>query len=224
MTEGQASACADQFVDEARRNPVVPPAIINLGTYTNFRTNLTEAFSAYDTPGDALDQMKTMRMKNDDSIDEHIAKFKTLLAEARLDEKSAVVIDLFRETLTVPIQRRILTLESPPTTLKDWYTWATKIDHNWRKMQRVIGRTNQTNNKGKNTQKKFYFPRKERDPNAMDVDTLSIEERTKLMKEGRCFTCKMTGHLCKDCPRKQKKTEEPPKKITGNELHTQVRA
>ena len=33
----------------------------------------------------------------------------------------------------------------------------------------------------------------------MDIDQLSIEEQNRLMKEGRCFKCKKTGHMSKDC-------------------------
>jgi len=33
----------------------------------------------------------------------------------------------------------------------------------------------------------------------MDVDRLSIDERTALMKEGRCFKCKQQGHMSRDC-------------------------
>ena len=29
---------------------------------------------------------------------------------------------------------------------------------------------------------------------------LSVEERTVLMREGRCFKCRLSGHLSKDCP------------------------
>ena len=51
-----------------------------------------------------------------------------------------------------------------------------------------------------------YRP-KAKDPNAMDVDQararqLMMEERTELMKTGKCFTCKQTGHLSHDCPRR----------------------
>ena len=33
----------------------------------------------------------------------------------------------------------------------------------------------------------------------MDIDRLSIEERNRLMKKGRCFRCKKTGHMSRDC-------------------------
>ena len=163
-------------------------------------------------------------MKKDDSVEEHIAKFKSLVSESRIDAASPVIIDMFRETLTIPVQRRILTLEKPPTTLPEWYDWAIKIDHNWRRMQMIVGRTQNSQQKGKN-QRKFYFPRREqRDPNAMDIDRLSIEEREKLMKEGRCFRCKETGHRANECPSKGKTKEEPKKRMNRKELHTHVRS
>ena len=59
----------------------------------------------------------------------------------------------------------------------------------------------------------------------MDIDRLSMEERTKLMKEGRCFNCKDVGHRANECPEKgSKKKEEPRKKMNGRELHAHVRS
>ena len=45
-------------------------------------------FSAYDSPGDALNEMKNLQMKYDDDINKHIMTFATLLSESRLDKKS----------------------------------------------------------------------------------------------------------------------------------------
>jgi hypothetical protein len=44
----------------------------------------------------------------------------------------------------------------------------------------------------------------------MDIDRMSIEEHTRLMKEGKCFRCKLFGHLSQDCPNKSQTTTAPP--------------
>ena len=56
----------------------------------------------------------------------------------------------------------------------------------------------------------------------MDVDSVSTEERTALMKKGACFNCKTIGHLSRDCP--DKKMPNIPRKMKGKELYTHVRA
>src|SRR5271168_3955177 len=122
---------------------------LNLGSFAQFKHNLQEAFTPYDSPGDALEKMKTLRMKKDDSIDKHIAKLWMMVSESKLDKSSPVIIDLFREMLAMPLQRQILTLQSPPKKLEDWYKWATKLNHQWRRMMRILGRTNTNQGQGK---------------------------------------------------------------------------
>jgi hypothetical protein len=54
------------------------------------------------------------------------------------------------------------------------------------------------------------------DPNAMDVDaistwnSLSEEEKKRLMAEGRCFFCKQQGHMSQNCPKKPSRPNTPP--------------
>jgi Zinc knuckle len=80
--------------------------------------------------------------------------------------------------------------------------------------------------KEKNSTKRYNFPQREKDPNAMGVDRLSIDKQTRLMKEGRCFKCKNTGHRANECPDNKKKYKEELKKMmmNGRELHTHVQA
>ena len=119
MTKGQAEAWADQFVEEAWTQHPGPD--LDFGTYEDFQKTLKATFSAYDSPGDTLNKMKNLRMKYDDDIDKHIMMFATLLSELCLDKKSAVIVDIFRETLPVKLQSKIMNLEIPPNDLDGWY-------------------------------------------------------------------------------------------------------
>jgi Zinc knuckle len=42
-----------------------------------------------------------------------------------------------------------------------------------------------------------------KDPNAIDVDALTMEERGMLLRQGKCFRCKKVGHMAKDLPPEQ---------------------
>ena len=61
-----------------------------------------------------------------------------------------------------------------------------------------------------------------KDPNAMDVDSMSVDERSNLMRQGACFNCKIRGHLAKDCP--NKRTNSSPKRLSAKDLVAQIRA
>jgi Domain of unknown function (DUF4939) len=185
MTTGAASTWKAQFIDEAYNRPAPANPNNKLGTYAQFRKDLMEAFSMFDSVGDALDELRSLRKKKMESIDEHIAKFKLLAAESKIDTMNPLTIELFKETLPWGLTLQLMRLETPLKTIADWYAWAAELDHKHAKINRAVERTRGTSSgKDKAPQKKFYFPRRERDPNAMDVDRLTIEERDKLLKEG----------------------------------------
>jgi hypothetical protein len=104
MNEGDAASWKEQLLDDAMTRAQASNTDLNLGTYAQFKHDLQEAFVPYDSPGDALERMKLLRMKKDDSIDEHIAKFRMIVSESKLDKSSPVIIDFFRETLGFPLQ------------------------------------------------------------------------------------------------------------------------
>ena len=118
-------------------------------------------FQPYNTPGDALKEMKILRIGNR-SIEEHNARFKMIVTKSGLDKTSPAVIDYYRETLNVPLQRQIHSLKNPPKTFQEWYDWAAKLDNNWRKMQRILGQSQEANDQkdsnGKNQEGNLTSP------------------------------------------------------------------
>jgi hypothetical protein len=121
MTAGAAATWKAQFIDNAYAKPI--PANLNnrLGTYTQFRKDLTEAFSMFDLVGDALDELRSLKKKKTESIDEHIAKFKMLAAKSKIDTMNPLSIELFKETLPWALTLELMKLETPLKTIDDWY-------------------------------------------------------------------------------------------------------
>ena len=138
MTEGQAEAWTQH-----------PGPNLDLGTYEEFQKTLKGTFSAYDSPSNTLKKMKNLRMKYNDDINKHIMTFTTLLSGLCLNNKLAVIFNIFREMLPVKLQSKIMNLETPPTDLDGWYKWAKKIDNTAKQTHVILGKTQQNSKTNK---------------------------------------------------------------------------
>jgi Ty3 transposon capsid-like protein len=134
MATGSAATWKAQFIDEAYARPAPPNPNDRLGTYTQFRKDLMEAFSMFDSVGDALDELRSLRKKENESIDKHIAKFKMLAAESKIDTLNPLTIELFKETSPWGLTLELMKLKTPLKTINDWYKWVATIDHRFHKV------------------------------------------------------------------------------------------
>src|ERR1700678_2292840 len=95
----------------------------------------------FNSVGDAINKLRSLRMKKNDSIDEHIAKFKMLATEAKVDMMNPLAIKLLKETLLDSLRNQLMRLKTPLVTIDDWYNWAIKLYHRYHKMARGIKQT-----------------------------------------------------------------------------------
>jgi hypothetical protein len=118
MNEGDAKSWKAAFLRNAKQ-----PTGLNLNTWAKFQTDVEKAFAPYD----ALEELTNLKMGTN-AIDDHIARYKTLLARSGVPDTSPSAIDYFRKTLNVPLQRKLLELPTPPKDLAEWYEWAARLD------------------------------------------------------------------------------------------------
>jgi Ty3 transposon capsid-like protein len=134
MATGSAATWKTQFIKEAYTRPAPPNPNDRLGTYTQFRKDLMEAFSMFDSVEDALDELQSLRKKKNKSIDEHIAKFKMLATKSKIDTTNPLSIELFKETLPWALMLELIKLETLLKTINNWYEWAATLDHRYHKV------------------------------------------------------------------------------------------
>jgi Retrotransposon gag protein len=141
MATGSAATWKAQFIEEAYARPTPANPHDRLGTYVQFRKDLMEAFSMFDSVRDALDELRSLRKMKNELIDEHIAKFKMLAAKSKIDTTNPLTIKLFKEMLPWGLTLQLMKLETLLKTITDWYKWAAELDHRHAKINRAVERT-----------------------------------------------------------------------------------
>lgn len=174
MTKGAAELFKKEFI----RNAIINDKFGK--NYTELVQHMDEAFLSKTNKADALLELGKAQQK-DKSAEDHILNFKLLVSQAGIDPitNNLVLADYFQRSLNPGLQQKILNSEQPPNTLDEWYKKAQTFDSNWRKMMAIMGRKPiglTSNNQERKLFKPAVWRTFQRDPNAMDVDSLTMEE------------------------------------------------
>jgi hypothetical protein len=142
-------------------------------------------------------------------LDGYVSKFERLARLAGYDLNSSLVLDRFGSKLIPGLYAAIINGPDKPVTWTDWVRAAQKYQQKYLLVQANLGdRRSKDPVKGQKGRSKEQWQQalrpKAKDPKAMEIDRvrarqITTDERTELMKAGKCFTCRKQGHLSHDC-------------------------
>jgi len=189
MKDGTAGPWKQLFWTQARENKT-------LETWDEFKKALRDLFSTSDKEGDTVTKMETETMSGQ-MANEYIEWFKIYAAESKVIQ-DRLLVEWFMKGLNTSLLNRILNLKNPLTMIQGWYTTASKINNQWRIERAIANRLKRGNDMKRRglcllNHPPWYTP-PTRDPYAMDVDRLSVQEQADHMKKGLCFVCHLPGH------------------------------
>ena len=210
MNEKEAKDWRELYLEDIK-----DPAIGKLvyPTFDAFLTEVHKAFQSADQVQDAIYKLEILK-QGKKMAEQVVTEFKQLIGQAGLTTRSTSdnihLIGLFRKPLNYSLTHKIMFGEVIPRTIDDWFEKAIQFDTNWGEATAIFGQNKKNYNRTMN--RSWYKPAEKKDPNAMDIDALTFEERQTLMKQGKCFKCRKEGYKATDCrdetDRKEKKKEE----------------
>ena len=163
-------------------------------------------------------ELNTLKMEKGE-LDEYTSRFRHLARMAGYRETDKKLCKDYFRGLPVGLQKTIVQMEPLQryTELSDWHEGAIRHHRKFLTMQAYFGNPNSgnKNNPPRRPSKQQWQQSFAKDPNAMDTlagrtrarAALTEDERGRLMKEGRCFNCKNTGHRSRECPDKKNRTQ-----------------
>jgi hypothetical protein len=211
MGKGRGVSYSEMWYDRMA-DANIPPSE---KTFAKFQKNFESTFFPFDTQATSRYELSKLTQNsfrrpdgiNDDGFQKYITDFQNLSSKAQISDERTLC-DQFSVGLDSQLTTMILSMSSPPTTLSKWVEQA-KTFH--AEKMRILALK-----KGRLPPSSFSnSPRNQRDPDAMDVDAVTLSkltptERAKCIKEGRCFRCRKAGHNATNC----NSSRNPPSRFT----------
>lgn len=176
-------------------------------TYDNFTKELRETFGDPDPAGTARHKLNLLK-QGSQTVDEYVAKFREYQDDTKYND--AALVEHFERGLNSALVDKIYALPVMPTTLKDWISWSTKLDRQWRQREAkkkaagslTMSKPNASRQSSSmspsvtNPISKVAAPSKEPDVVPMEVDSGWKRVTAKSIV---CYKCRKPGHIAKNC-------------------------
>jgi hypothetical protein len=150
-------------------------------------------------------------------LNTYIVDFEKLAQDTgyHLDEKGALI--LFRRGLPYGLHKAVVDKVHPaPVTIDQWQQAARQQQvayTDWRALMGEVPRAPQDHCQCWRGVLDQRNNRRQRDPDTMDIDAMEInsltkDEKDEYRKKGLCFYCKGTGHVSCNCPKKKGQSQD----------------
>jgi Zinc knuckle len=202
-------------------------------TLVMFLADIQKVFWADDWVWDTVNRLETLR-QGKKTAEELNTEFLQIVRQAGMDRKTPSghlhLIWYYRKAMEPRLSWNFFFSNDVPKTINKWMETAIQFDMNWRMDSLFFNQDMKANSSKKadtnksNENAHWWRTNEKKDPNAMDVDALTMEERRMLLRQGKCFRCKKTGHIAKDCPPEQGKSSKQKKVDPARFAYTTIKA
>jgi hypothetical protein len=161
-------------------------------------------------------------------------EFLQIVGQAGIDRKTPSdhlhLIGYYRKALEPRLSCKILFSNDVLKTINGWMETAIQFDTNWRMGSLFFNQDMKANSSKKADTNKsngnacWWRTNEKKDTNAMNVDALIMEERGMLLRQGKCFYCRKTGHMAKNCPPEQGESLKQKKVDPARFAYTMIKA